>query len=341
MKNAIGLILLVCLYLVPCKAQKSDWEKVADLTPTMLSRAAEFKKAVKTDGSYKSAVYVYEHRSITYYLDAPEKLAARLKTAGFTDVFLSCYKALQGDANLLKWQKSFIAKAHQYGMQVYALRLSSPSLFVDDEKIYRECKLVLDYNASVKKEERFDGVSADLEPHTMKEKSTQRPGKLKLIWSKQNFGMGKDNDLLLKRTIEVMKIAQKELAPLKFNEAISAFFQPKVNEGLLKYGGTDEFLQYCDEVIAMTYNSKMTRIWEMAEPLLIGAKDKPQSVGICVKTSLGTTGDDDAPTSLQPQGWDSMIETINFLMKKGAEYKTFKGVDVFEFQGFEIMWKGV
>ncbi|MFA6335523.1 MAG: hypothetical protein WCX48_08215 [Bacteroidales bacterium] len=65
--------------------------------------------------------------------------------------------------------------------------------------------------------ERFDGISADLEPHILKIDSPRRPEGLTLAWdSESNYGIGKYNDLLLKRTVEVMSLAKKAmgLSPL-------------------------------------------------------------------------------------------------------------------------------
>ena len=341
MKKLIHTSILTICFTVFCLSSmaQSEIEKIADISPIMLERAAEFKKAIQTDGKYRSGAYIYTKRSIADYTKEPEKLAARLKILGITDVYLACDKALSGeDDNQLKWQRTFIRTAHEYGMKVHALRLSSARLYVNNEKLYSDCKSIIDYNYSVKKTERFDGVSADLEPHIMKKGFVDYPKDFNLYWSNDNYGIGKDNDQLLKRTVEVMKIAKKELKPLTLNQAVGFFFQPRVNNGLLQHGGADEFLKYCDNIIVMAYNFRMTRIWEMAEPILKAAGDKTQSVSVCVKTSMETVGDEGPVTSLQPHGWNNLIKTMDFLIEKGSEYPTFRGVDIFEFQGFEKMW---
>lgn len=313
----------------------------AKLNETLLQRAAEFKRILKTDQGYRSGVYIYTKRSIDDYLTTPEVLAARLALLGFTDIYLGSEKALSGKSDdYLKWQKTFIEESHLYGMKVHALRLSSARLFVDDLQVLDDCKLAIDYNYSVKKKQRFDGVSADLEPHILKKGFVDYPKGLTLYWdSKNNFGKGKDNDLLLKRTVDVMKMAQKELKPLPLSQAMGFFFQPRVDNGLLEHGGAKEFLQYCDQLIVMAYNFKAERVFEMAKPLLVAASEKEKAVSICVKTSLGTVGDEGPITSFQTHGWDYMLTALQYLMNESSQFTSFRGLDIFEFQGFEFMWK--
>ena len=334
------LLLFICqLYNLSFAAE--DPTLKANLKDAQLQRATEFKKAIKAEQGYRSGVYIYTKRSIDDYLKTPEVLAARLAVLGFTDVYLGSELALSGKSDYyLKWQKTFIEEAHLYEMKVHALRLSSARLYVDDMRVLDDCKLVIDYNYSVKKKQRFDGVSADLEPHILKKGFVDYPQGLTLYWdSKDNFGKGKDNDLLLKRTVEILKMAQKELRPLPLNQAMGFFFQPRVDNGLLEHGGAKEFLQYCDQLIVMAYNYKAERVFEMAKPILIAAGDKEKSVSVCIKTSLGTVGDEGPITSFQTHGWDYMIKALQYLMKESSQFTSFRGIDIFEFQGFEIMWK--
>lgn len=89
----------------------------------------------------------------------------------------------------------------------------------------------------------------------------------------------------------------------------------------------------------MAYNYKAERVFEMAKPILTAAGDKEKTVSVCVKTSLGTVGDEGPITSFQTHGWDYMINALQFLMNESSRFVSFRGIDIFEFQGFEIMWK--
>jgi hypothetical protein len=328
--QAVLRLAAVFLAGVAC-ADESRLEKTADVTPAMIKRAAQFRAAIQTDRQFRSGIYVYASRSVKDYALAPEKLAARLKLLGFTDVYV---KPQPPD-----WRRAFIRAVHEHGMRVHAQTLERSRLFVDDEEVIKDCAAVLEYNKSVASEERFDGVAADLEPHIMKRNHARRPKELALVWdSEKNSGIGRDNDLLLKRTADVLALARKTIQPLPLGEAVGSFFQTRYDAGETANGSAGQFLQSCDTLIVMAYNSKKERIWEMAEPTIKAAGRKPACVSVCIKTSHGTRNGKAEPSSLQSLGWDNMIDAVKYIMSKGKKTHAFMGVDIYEFQGFEMMW---
>lgn len=58
-----------------------------------------------------------------------------------------------------------------------------------------------------------------------------------------------------------------------------------------------------------------------------------------VNTSLNTVGGDGPLTSFQPQGWDNLITSLKYILAEAKKFESFRGVDVFEFNGLEIMWE--
>lgn len=312
-----------------------------NISDKMRQRAIAFKNVIQTnaENGFRSSTYIYSSRTIKKYLDKPSELVSKLALLGFTDVYISFDKpgTLYID---LGWYKKFNKLAHENNIKIHALSLSNLELYVSDAPIKTDIDWVNDYNNSVSDQEKFDGLSADLEPHILKINSTRRPAGLTLAWDSDNsYGIGKDNDLLLKRTVEVMSLAKKQMGSLTLNEAIGFFFQPRYDTGILSWGGAQQFLQYCDQVVVMAYNYQSKRVVEMATPILIAAADYPKSVSVAVKTSLNTMGDDGPLTSFQPQGWDSLITSLQYVVTECKKYNTFRGMDFFEFAGLEIMWE--
>lgn len=336
------LLLALALAGALCRGETA-LEKNAALTPGMLARAAQFRAAIRTDGGvYRSGVYIYASRSVKDYAGAPGKLAARLGLLGLTDVYLTCESgkaAAIGDA--LEWRKTFIRSAHAAGMRVHAQTLERGSLFAGDGAVLEDCAAVLEYNKSAGPDERFDGVAADLEPHIMKRNAPGRPQNLALIWdSEKNSGVGKDNDLLLRRTTDVLALTRKTIGPLPLRQAVGFFFQTRFDAGEVANGDAGQFLQSCDALIVMAYNCKKERIWDMALPTLKAAAPGARCVSVCIKTSHGLKDGKPDPTSLQPRGWDAMVDAVKYIMSKGKSAPAFMGVDIYEFQGFEMMWSG-
>ncbi len=311
-----------------------------NISHKMKQRAIEFKNTIQTQQGLRSSTYIYSSRTIKKYIANPEELVAKLTLLGFTDVYISFDKPGTSLYIDLSWYKVFNKSAHNNNIKVHALGLSNLKLYVSDEVVKTDVDWVKSYNNSVSAAERFDGISADLEPHILKADYPNRPAGLTLAWDSENsYGIGKDNDLLLKRSVEVMSLAKKEMGELTLNEALGFFFQPRFDTGLLEWGGAQQFLKYCDQVVVMAYNYRATRVVEMATPILIAASDYPKSVSIAVKTSLNTLGDDGPLTSFQPQGWDNLITSLSHIVSEGKKYNSFRGMDFFEFAGFEIMWE--
>jgi len=311
---------------------------IAGVNSLLIQRAVAFRQATQVASGKRSGVYVYSSKSIKTYLQQPQKLAARLALLGLNDIYLGITQAaLNGsDAVSLDWIKTFNATAHSYNLKVYALRFSNLNMYVDSTLVISDANLITSYNQNVDAIQRFDGASADLEPHTLKEGNT--PSGLSIFWdSTNNYGIGNSNDLLLKKTLNILTLAKTKLATLPLNEAIIYNYQDNVNNGNLKYGASSQFLTSCESVILMAYSNSYTTIWNRGE-VVLDATTTLESVTICMKTSLDTTGGGADNTSLQPQGWNSLIESILSLNAQASTYKSWRGFGFFEFEGLEQMW---
>ena len=60
-------------------------------------------------------------------------------------------------------------------------------------------------------------------------------------------------------------------------------------------------------------------------------------INICVKTATN----DEPTTTIQPNGWEALIETMQTLKERGLEYECFNGLDMFQFDSLETMWEWV
>lgn len=334
----IGVVIIATQIVVAQSCSKEIL--VPGVTSEMRIRANDFRNTIQTRDNLllRSSVYIYQSITIKKYLNNPRDLVEKLTMLGFTDVYISYDKPSRSPHIPKSWYLTFNKLAHKNGITIHALSLSNLRLYVSDEPINNALEEVKEFNNSVDASQRFDGISADLEPHLLKVNSIDRPKGLTLAWQ-QKYGIGGDNDLLLKRTVEVMALAKKEMGSLILNQALGFFFQHPYDTGLLSWGSAHQFLQHCDYVVVMAYNYRAKRVIEMATPILTAAVDYPKSVSIAVNTSLNTLGDEGPLTSLQPQGWDNLINSLEYIITEAKKFHTFRGLDVFEFGGLEIMWE--
>lgn len=305
-------------------------EKLAELTPETTLKAEAFRSAMKADG-LRNGVYVYS-ATLKQYADAPEKLAARLCVLGFDDVYMSCNRKRLQERE--EWTRRFVSECHSYGMRVQAMRMENLQMLVDHGRAKTEIDILADYNASVSKKERIDGISADIEVHIAKK--ARGYDFLPYVWdAPDSFGPGKDKDALLKLSIELFDYAYPLTgkAGLELSEALSCNFQGYYDKGQVEWGSTSQYLDRCDYAIMMAYYPTMESIFEKSEPALKDAR-REKCVSVALKTAMNSM----KSASLQPQGWDYLLEALRYLNGKCSAYPSFRGIDIFHYQGLEEMW---
>lgn len=304
--------------------------EMAEVTDLMKQKAEDYSAATQADdGSLYNCVYVYAN-TLEDYADDPEKLAARISLLGFKGVYLS-----PGGTRLTTqdpWLKEFISTCTGLGMEVYATYYEDPSVFVSEAGAKVCLDKLLTYNRGVAYESRFAGVSADLEPHTIKTDIG-----LGWIWNTTDHnGVGGQNDNLLKVTIDRLAYADANLYGLRLQEAIWWNYQNMYNEGKVAYGDVNQFTEVCDWVTIMAYRNTTDGIWDYSEPTLKACTGE-DCVSICVKTATN----DEPVTTIMPNGWNALLETMKTLKTRGLEYECFYGLDMFQYEALETMWEWV
>ena len=254
---------------------------------------------------------------------------------GFKDVYLSPGSSRISNAS--DALKKFISACTGYGIDVYAIGSAESSQYLANAaRVTQDVNSIAAYNNKVSNGQKFAGISADIEPHTVHEKLS---GTYPYTWnSSSNYGKGKDNDQLLKLTLERLESAGAALhqAGLKLGEAIFYNYQIYYDQGQLEYGSTAQFLQSCDYLVTMAYLTSKDSIWSKSEPGLKAA-GKANSVSICVKTRINS----DSGGSIQTLGWNNLLEVAKYINQKGSAYESYRGFDMFTFDGLETMWEWV
>lgn len=304
----------------------------AEATELMVEKAAAYREASMLDGK-RNGIYVYSGATFDAYVSKPEKLAARIAMLGFKDVYLS--PGSSRITNASDALKKFIAACSAYGIDVYAIGSAESSQYLANAaRVTQDVNQIIAYNNKVSYGQKFAGISADIEPHTIHEKLS---GTYPYTWdSAANYGKGKDNDQLLKLTLERLESAGTALhsAGLKLGEAIFYNYQIYYDQGQLEYGSTAQFLKSCDYLVTMAYLTNKESVWSKSEPGLKAA-GKANSVSICVKTRIN----DDSGSSIQSLGWKNLLEVAKYINQKGTAYESYRGFDMFTFDGIETMWE--
>lgn len=332
MGSTIDVIEIIQKTETPTENTISDAEalSLAEITPLMKEKAEAFSAASQNaDKSLSNGVYVYAGE-LTKYASAPKKLVARIYLLGYKSIYLSPGSSRLKTADA--WLKTFISTASGLGMNVYATHYEDAQIYVSETSAHEYLNRLITYNKMVAFNERFAGMSADLEPHTIK--SDVGTG---YIWNTQNnMGVGGANDHLMKITLDRLELAQKslKLAGLKLHQALWCNNQRFFNEGKLSCGSIPQFTGICDYVSLMAYSNSTSNIWSISE-FNLQAANRAKSVNICVKTATN----DEPSTTILPNGWAALVKTMADLKALGSKYEAFGGLDMFKYESLETMWE--
>ncbi|MCP4179220.1 MAG: hypothetical protein GY756_15785 [bacterium] len=307
---------LILIILIGCMANAS----CAQVTKSEF----EYKK------NYKMGVYIY-NRTIEKYHNNPEAIIDSCMEIGINEVYLSFsdnrYKKQHSTYKQLL--NSLISAFHSKKIKVYALSFGTPTLIFKAYSLDRKLKNILKYNTESPKSAGFDGISADLEPHMLKENS--KWGKLPFYWSKTGYNSTNLN--LLDLTLKACKTIKSKAGNLTVNEAIPSFYIKNFKTDII-----NDFLNNgCDFIILMAYSRKLWKIIDMSTKALHSTNNN-KSVMICIKTSSNTKGGGGEKTTFSGISKNELIKNIEHIIQTGSRFKSFRGVVFFEYDGLEKIW---
>ncbi len=153
---------------------------------------------------------------------------------------------------------------------------------------------------------------------------------------RSGYGIGKDNDMMVRQAIDILKRVRSKIPKVIFSNAISHSLHHHAVNGDLSVGRINDFLEVCDYVLIMAYSDRSERIVRIClDELKEG--DRNSSIMICVKTSFNKVGG--KSTSLYWKGWNNALRSLKYVIEKVRVYPSFRGIAFFEYDGLEKMWE--
>ncbi len=292
------------------------------------------KKIIKNK---KLGVYVYTTTLAKYY-NRYNIVADEMSRLRIDEVYLSIkIKDFNKNDIYKKEVRDFIynLKKKNKSIKIYAIVGYGYKAYTDKEYLKKSMKDILNYNESVSKKEKFDGFSFDIEPHIMK-KGRGIDESYPYRWGK--YGKGEANDMLLKDTLKLLKIAKsiasRENMPI--SEAIAHFFHDHYLAGDLSVGGINDFLNIVNYVIMMDYSDKIDKILRFSEKEINDAK-KDNSIMIALKTKSNKMGSED--TTFWQEGIKALDNAVKRIYNKYKNKKSFRGIAIFEYDSYITLYK--
>ena len=225
--------------------------------------------------------------------------------------------------------KSFIKLAHNNKIKVSALIYND--IYPYFNKSYRNnvIKNLKKYLSECAANEKFDSITSDLEPNTIRKNIKNIPPSFKLRWDRKN-GWGKNgaNNKLLSLTISLLQELKKHFPETFISQTTQFYFNSYVNKGLLTVGNSNDFLKVCDNVIIMCYFNNLSDITKFSRKNL-KETTKANSLIICVKTTdKGNPG-----TTLGGKDVISLTKILTNIAKKSSKFSSFGGLAIYDLKG--------
>ncbi|MBR7120957.1 MAG: hypothetical protein IKC94_01805 [Lentisphaeria bacterium] len=196
------------------------------------------------------------------------------------------------------------------------------NLFIQYPDLAQAVADVVQYNLELPENIRIAGVTVILTPHLFNGNNTERIRDHLYRWGENRYGIGGDNDMLIRESLEYLRqISGIASLPL-LTAAIADFIHEKAAAGELSCGKIDDFAKYASRIIVISSANLPGRIPGTIRQELAGAgKDIPviAAVPLADHTSLDSD-------RLRRRNWFDFQRSIDHLVKQSMPYPAFRGV---------------
>ncbi len=182
---------------------------------------------------------------------------------------------------------------------------------------------VIDFNSDLPEDvKKLAGLTVVVEPHCYTNANVERShGKL-YAWSEERYGIGQDNDMLMRDTYEQLKKISRlpSLPPLKL--AIHDFYHQNAVEGKLSIGSIADF-QKLGKVMVINSGNVPTQLVKKVEDELKAGGNVPLLLVIPLAGHVS-----EERGKLRRRDWNDFCRALDYAGKHFRKYPSFGGVVV-------------
>ncbi len=341
-----SLPLLLILLLFGCHSRPpAPSVKDFNITPLMTKRAAELKQLMARCNGF--GVYLDEPSRVIY-AKKPALLARRCKMLGITDLYLTV--AMKRRHNNPQYSSQLHQLAQQLKREQIRLWviLDNISLYAWADKLGRDNEGEIT-KESVKKligiggnklaaNKLLAGILLVVRPQRITPDNDSLPHTLLYSWGDDKYGIGNDNDTIMKYSFRIIRAVKHYAGNLKVILAIPHFIHEDKLQGRISIGDINQFLALCNRVIIIDYASHFKTIRLQAENELKAARH-PHSVSICLKMDPDAINGNPYGDAINYTGWNRMLRGFKYLIRRGEKYPAFRGLVIYNYAGLERSWE--
>ena len=179
------------------------------------------------------------------------------------------------------------------------------------------------------------GIAIRADVHRLTETNPHLPVGMLYRWRESDYGIGSDNDLMMKlflqRCADWRKLAAGE--GLKFHVAVPAFYHEKASAGQLSKGKVTDFLAVADTVTVIGYGTKPTEyLASLQHVLAAGGRDRRVRCGIALSGHVS-----DAGGAIRRRNWEDFLRILSAMHPVFAASPAYGGMVLAPWQSVELL----
>ena len=207
------------------------------------------------------------------------------------------------------------------------------NLFIQYPDLIGVVTEAVEFNSELPENIRIAGITVILTPHLFNGDNTQRIRGHLYRWADNRYGIGQDNDMLMKEAMEYLQqiSAIEALPPLTV--AVSDFYHEKAVAGELSCGKISDFARYADKVIVISSANLPSKVHESVRQEL---SESSGDIQLIVAVPLATHTSFDSGR-LRRRNWQDFQRTIDYLVRQSAANPAFQGIIISPFAVVEYL----
>lgn len=303
-------------------------------TPAMV---AESRVTAARATQFKKITAAFKERGIGIYPEAFEnrfsadEVIARIVLLGFNRVYccITTEKALNdsmiellrrlGEKNI---PVEIVIFQRDYYRVFHTNQLLRP-LIPQYPKMKQVVEKIIKFNTDLPEDvKKISGITIAVEPHYFTNANVERShGKL-YAWAENRYGIGQDNDMLMKDTFAQLQeiAALPQMLPLKL--AVHDFYHQRAVAGELSLGRITDF-QKLGKVMVINSGNVPTQLVKKVEDELSASGKEPL---LLVISLAGHVSDNEG--KLRRRDWNDFCRALDYAGKNFRRYPSFAGVVV-------------
>jgi len=273
-----------------------------------------------------------------------DKVMARISDLGFNRIYAFITSETELDEELKRFLAAAAARSLPVEIVLFQQDFFNRSrgnkvlrrILPRHPELPRVAGMVAEFNNGVPPEHRIAGITVVLQPHYFDHAMVDAPHEQIYAWSDESYGIGGDNDLLMRSAVEMLKKVPAAAAGVPLTVAIQDFFHDNAVAGKLSVGRISDFANAVSPAPRLLINNSGNRPTQLVKAVKDEFAAAPAGIEIAVAVNLANHTSVNAG-ALRRRDWNDMIRALRYMLKNTSSNASFCGVVIGPLAALEFL----